>query len=321
MVSFYGDKKHYLLTEEECFRKNLLNLCEGSESLFEATFDLIDDIDFLFEKFFKSHIEEIKNGMFDDVIISQDELIFDKISSDKLISKVCNKAHKVKPVNIYCGLFLSPRYSSIENAIYLSPDLSLLSYIPTIKKLGTDGSIGDAVSTALFLNSHLIGVPKIEEIIKSHFERSLDKNTFMFMIAHELSHWIKDTLDDLRLTRICNNAKKAYDSGKLPLSLHIANMGEIDPYLTYYEVDAVVQEIYELYKITDKVLWDEVDYDFLSREISSMFFIGSDFMKISENVFLRWLLKVYMIMIEKGIAGKEIKKDYKDIRMRLFGWI
>jgi hypothetical protein len=244
-------------------------LIENKILLLEKTFDLDVDVDWIYDKFFKKDIDEIKNtGM-----VGRGMFIPQSTSTASLKSSVAKRAHLIKPCEIFINSdYIRRAYVPSLNSIYINVNDSAVHYI--LWECG--GSLN-------------IAVKEVGSKIKREFEEAVIKSH----IYHELSHWIDDVLHNNITTREVGKKQKDKKIRKY-----------ID--FRFFEINAQIHAIKQLKRnMGDE--WDEIKFSDLKHLIPSLGVITRKHVKEPDKV-SAWERKLKKRMHREGLLGKNMKK-------------
>lgn len=258
----------------------------------EKTFNVSADIDYIYKRAFKKPIDLFKKGKYHEfakfVFGSKKimgDYIFDNFTSSDLKSKTSQKADKMKPVRIYCGISSKGNmYDPIINNIVLSINYSAFNLLR------------DANFDINIVKEQLKPTGNFDQFLSEFSETKIKSS-----IYHEISHWLNDTLHNLNIMRRAEKAIE-YKSLKPVLGKHK------DVNLTDFEVDAQVHAIKQM-KRQNRKRWDELTwYDLTTmnpslREIfRKLFFITQ---KERKEYFKRLMKRLH----RENLLGDKMKKS------------
>jgi len=262
-------------------------LCEYIEdislSLYENTFDIDKDVDYIYDKFFKKIVEDFKNKKVDNNYIKYVDSKTYEIDSSELKTEDAKKANAINPIKIYGKFFTSDSsYYDVKKQIivlaFKKPNIQILiDYNYDYEKIKND-----------------YGKNQFEYLMKQVSEGV--KST----IAHELSHWINDSLHNRFANKLADLVKK-YNNPEL------WNLGEKDVNLTYFEIDAQIHGIKSIKKLKGH-LWDSMKMDDLFMEYPSLRSIGNRVYHLyGKDVLEIWEKNFLKRMHREGLLGKNMK--------------
>jgi len=190
--------------------------------LTEKVMDVIYDVDYIYDTYFRKDINEInetgfiRRDMFKEYI-STTEIFTDELSL---------KANEINPCKIKIN-YGHNYYKPSEQLISISINFNALNFA-----LDYNGNINQAKKGL----SHSIGESFIREFSEEKIKGS---------IHHELAHWLDDTLHNKHIEKFLNNPK--------PKSIK-----HIDAH--HLEIQAQIHNIIQL-KLKNEDLWDTLSFD------------------------------------------------------------
>ena len=226
---------HKEMTDEEKFEHRGYSLqtnlfrCNSPSDLrhyfFESTHFLKDDVEMLYDKYFKSMVNNIKKGTLNKKEGKDFKLI--TISSDDFKNKASIEAHNINPIKINIGVFYNG-----NNYLPLKSEINL--------------SLHFEVVDVFLYNSEqkeLIESEGTEDL--KRYNITLSSMSIHGSIYHELSHWVNDSLHNSHLYKKIKKAKSKKDIMK-----HVYD-DKSSPLLSKVEIDAQIHSmliLYDLYK-------------------------------------------------------------------------
>jgi len=231
------------------------------------TFQISRDVDVIYNKYFKKTIEKIKSNK---PLIEKSSYI----DSDKLVSNICKKAHEQNPVTIVAAPIsnMGNFYAPSKSIIHLSFNKNVVNLIRS--KGGYDNAIKS-------LPEHQV----------NSFIQEFSLSTMKASIAHELSHWIQDSLHNRHINKKLKIAKEK-------------GFGNIDV-STPIELDAQIHNFRQLYRKYWKS-WDTlsfVDVFKLNPALLSVIRV-----MIYNKNFKEWLKKFILRLNREGLLGEKMRK-------------
>lgn len=203
------------------------------EILTEKTFTISKDVAYIWKYGFGYRHDQLKKNNFkstgqkiiDDIIKDGKPFTFKIIKSSELPSKEAIMASAKNPIEIHCGFYPNGSF-----------------YIPVEQKILI--SINAEVVRMLLTNEEW----KVAGKRKTLFYQELEAERIKSTIAHEVSHWLNDTLHN-------SNIKKILDKASELNNKDIIKLGQKDVNMTYFEIDALVHGVKQL-KMHNKRKWD-----------------------------------------------------------------
>jgi len=163
----------------------------------------------------------IKLGNID--LFDCDGILFKKISSDELKCSECQLAHKTNPIDIYLGTF--------EIGSFYTGKTSKNRFILVSASYSAFEALEETPYKELLKITH--------RNIGNKIRLDISESTIKSSIAHELSHWLNDSLHNEFLTKLIILSRDNKELLKLK---------NLDVNLTYFELDAQIHSIKQLRK-------------------------------------------------------------------------
>lgn len=262
--------------------------------LYEKTFNIKKDVDFIYNKFFKNFLKDLYTGEYNfyinivkkfssfkkEKLMETNDIIFGIIDSNELKSEDCKKANKLNQLNIYCGIFNSgncyiPKVSSIESP-YIQLSLSKNTII-------------------LFFNDYKGDSKNIK-----FYNNYLKENYIKSSIAHELSHWIDDSLHKGFLTSFVDLSEWLDD-------VDILKLKKEDVKLTYFEINAQIHGIENLKK-RNKKKWNNFTLKDIFWEYTALASIAENiYIDYGEDILKIWQKYLLKRMARENLIGKNMR--------------
>lgn len=270
--------------------KNYLNSL-NEWNINEKLFNVDDDVDYIIEKSgieeFYNEVKEGKTPYFNEVI-NDKEVAFLATTSSELKSEDAIKANEVNPISIFIGFpngRLGSHYNPLDKYILVSPNRSAFKTLYQKE----DKFLSDQ-ELQTFKNEFKIGRLK-------------------HALAHELSHWISDSLHSSHIQKIIDRANELNDAEYMKLKKHDVNM-------TYFEIDAIIHSIKELKRQYTQEEWDQLTF----RDIMVEYTALSSVDKILKSryglkVALIWQKNLFKRMQREGLLGLNMRSFYKEMSL------
>jgi hypothetical protein len=243
--------------------------------LSEKTFDVDSDVDAIWEKHFKglSKMVFTDTDHVLDIINKKGEWLHTTIDSGQLNTQDAINAHSVNPVTINIGILKKGnRYGWNEKVISLSINLEAVTVL-----------------------NHLT-----QEMVMTQYPlwiKEFQKEQIKSAIAHELSHWISDSLHNRHIKKRMTGDVKEY--GKL-----IKKLGNINA--SDFEIDAQIHGIKEL-KRQNAERWDEMTFDEMLKLKPSINNIVYGLQQAGKKVYTDWTKRLFGRMVRESLLGKNMK--------------
>jgi hypothetical protein len=235
----------------------------------EKIYDITDDVDMLYERYFNDVVESIQRSLKDK---KRDSLLTSFYDSERgkynkllantdtsiLRTEDAKKAHLINPAKLII---------KIGNAGFGS---SGNIYIP--RKEGQDYSTINITLYSEQLEVADMWEWDIKEILSDNenWYISINKTNIKSMISHELSHWIRDT-ETGHVTKLFKKKDDVIKRDKWEVEDvdKVLNQRKLLRPLTNYELDAVIHQIAQLKSdINDENTWNKLTLNDLYNNIS-----------------------------------------------------
>ena len=255
--------------------------------LLEKTYEIDEDVDYIYDNYFKDIISKIKRTQFNIEIkninlFDCQGILFKKIGSEELKSSECQTAHKFNPIDIYLGTFEIGSFYT-----------------------GNTGMKGFILVSASYSAFQALEEMPYKELLKitqrnigNEIRLDISEPTIKSSIAHELSHWLNDSIHNEFITKLI---KLSRDNDN-PDILKLKNL---DVNLTYFELDAQIHSIKQLKRdyIDD---WNNINLYDLIRLSPSLTKIYNDIKKYGESIIKIWQTNLIKRMNREGLLGKKM---------------
>jgi len=202
----------------------------------EATFKLNSDVDFLWSNYVKKLLDQYKSNpkdIYENLSLKKEITLYIVLSSE-LPSDISQHADSYNPVEILIGFFpFNNQYRPKEKRIYLTLNKN------AIIALGKEGIQN--------LNYYKKQYPYIQQ----EFEEESIKST----IAHELSHWLSDSIHNQNLKKLLSKLNKKYKNSS-------KSFPEIEFQFTmWHEIDANIHTIKQLKRNYSQKEWNKLSFN------------------------------------------------------------
>lgn len=248
----------------------------------EKTFSIDKDVNFIYRTYFKSFIDELRNG-------HAGKLESASFTSNVLPSKDSKKANELNPVTIKIGSFYDGSfYSPNDHILQISFNYSALNALNFCK--------GSVINTIRALPSEQI----------KRFKQEINGSATKCTIYHELSHWIDDTFHNKHIT---NTIKKAQQISNHQKQDKIMAKGKADPVASKYEINAQIHAIKKT-KNQNKDIWDTITFNDLLTLIPALHTVYNVLLKKDkgnfDNNLKQWRRDIKQRMSREGLLGKNM---------------
>jgi len=259
--------------------------------LTEKTFNIDKDVVLVYNALFKNLILDIqKNG----VDVLKHRLI--SMDSSQLVSPMARKADAVNPIRISGGIDLGDKngnyYNPSERYIHLSLRPSIIQFWQDHSEYKT--------------------LDEIVEYISKHqrddFRREFSPAKMKATIAHELSHWIDDSLHGSHITKMIKKSSAALKSGDWDIVDKITHRGESSIGLTDYEINAQIHAIKRL-RTQYRRIWDRISLMDLIQMYSPLTAVYD---KLSNSGKKRWIRKILHRMNRENLLSMRMRSGLNE---------
>jgi len=270
---------------------------EYSVKLEEKTFNIKNDVDKIYdlsgfdtivERFSESKLSSLSKDFIHQIEIGK-SILLHTTDTSILEEEDSRKAHAINPVPIYIGVFKKTYYS----------------YDPKTKAKRLVISLNKAALMYAIRNKN---IPKEQlrfKLNKSRYnslQNELSENGIKTAIAHELSHWIQDSVHNYYLSNMMQKAHDLDDNDIMLLKQKTINM-------THFELDAQIHAIKDLKdRVGDE--WETLSLNDLFSMYSSLHAIAVEVYgkeKDEKSLYI-WVKYLVKRMSREGILGKNMRK-------------
>jgi hypothetical protein len=246
-----------------------------NESLLtEKLTDVDDDVDMIYEMYFRKPIEELeRTGVMSASTFEQTETDTGVLKNEK-----CIKAHEMNPCTIWINKG-NNHYNPNSKVISLAVNLQAANYVIT----QFNGNLKRAVDYQ---------DPPQAMTLKKEFNEERIKGT----IHHELVHWIDDTLNNQHIKkRIDKNILRHSAGEALPFNNVTVNAH-------YMEIQAQIHNIKQLHnKYADQ--WDTLSFEDMIHMSPSL---TNTYRSLPYSLKTQWIKNIKMRMFREGLFGKKM---------------
>jgi valyl-tRNA synthetase len=248
----------------------------STEFLLEATFNIGQDVDMLYNLLFRNLVKDIHNENWDGRLVDNTE----SLSTGILQSKEARKAHKMNPMRI----------STSHHNSY-DPTTRVLSVAINRNVLDLLRSCDMSYSKSLkFLTQHHPGQVRM-------FTADITPARIKGSIYHELSHWLDDTFHNRHISKTVNLAQE--------LGASALRQGEQYVGLTKYEINAQIHAIKQLKRNNNKI-WNTLSFDQMVDLSAALQTVEG---ALSTDDKKRWKQMILRRMAREGLLGDSMKKS------------
>lgn len=252
---------------------NKESLEEGS-LLNERLTNVEDDVDMLYDLYFRKGVEEIQRTR----MVTGNTFERSETETGILKNELCVKAHSMNPCTIIINK-ASNHYNPNKKVISIAISLQGANYV--INEFG--GDLDRAISEM---------DPKQAVMMKREFTEAKIKGS----IHHELVHWIDDTFNNQHIKKRIDKNISLHDAGEaLPFDSVTVNAH-------YMEIQAQIHNIKQLYnKHSDE--WDTLSFEDMIQLSPTL---TNTYKSLPYSLKTEWVKKIKMRMFREGLLGKRM---------------
>jgi hypothetical protein len=261
--------------------KKLIRILLRESLINERLMDVDDDVDFIYNAFFKMDIDDIKNTG----IIKSNMFNKKEFGTDDLKSPLSQKANKINPCAIGIN-FGTNYYSPMNSQISMSINYDAFHFILD----EFDGNLKKAIQELKLQGNKSMSINLSNEFSESKIKGS---------IHHELVHWVDDALHN---DHIKKRANKASETGKgmtkkgLPIN---ADKMEIQG-----QIHNVVQLKKEYYNT-----WDSLTFEDLLKLSTTLNVVYN---QLKDDIKTKWKRDLLTRMHREGLLGKKMHINFNN---------
>jgi hypothetical protein len=260
----------------------------------EATFSLENDVDYIWDNYFKIVLDSYKitpEFYFEKLLDYKS--VYNTFPSSQLPSNWSKQATAVKPCEIRVGCFTQgSRYINTEKTAII--EISLPKDL--IIHLDKNG----------LKNKQLL--QKFPVLIQK-FSKPALKST----IAHELTHWLSDSLRNNHLLQSAlnyNNKKEKAETNKRKEQLRFDFAVK-----AYYEIDACIHGLKEVKRKYSQTSWDNFSFNKTLMINPTLLETILEFKNKEEYVYDCFIQKLFNRLLKEDLLGKNMKPpSYEEMK-------
>lgn len=243
--------------------------------LLEKTFNINQDVDYIYNLVFKKYFNNLKQGKILDFPLYT-------LQSTDLPSVQAQKASKTNPVTIKCGIF--------DDGSFYQPNMSTIQM--SINRY--------AINWFIRNNGNIISaMEQLPENLRKNFLADITGEGIKLTISHELGHWLDDSLHHKHLTTML---AKNVDKRK---KVYATNPSAVN--LTKYEINSQIQSIKQAKRKYSKI-WDTLTMNDLFHIVPSVNYVYTDINNILDRT--QWLRDLRQRMYREQLLGKKMIHEY-----------
>ncbi len=267
-----------------------------SEILTEATFDVDEVVDLIYNDVYAEYFKNIARYMDGEQLTPSDLKITDrKYTAVELLKRIDNKKIQIAAgkdaITVFTGVSSKGNlYNGRSKTINISFNNELYQMV---KSAAVNGQDFEKLMEQIPYKLH---VKAREEFSGSKLKGS---------IAHEFAHWLGDFYHNNHITKMGGKANEYMTSSEKRNK--ILRRGKPDIYMTDYEIDAMIHDVYQLKRNYGEAKWDSMTVSEMMRAamtLNSTYQHVKEKGKGDEKQFLKNILKR---MNREGLLGKEMK--------------
>lgn len=261
----------------------LSEIFENQQALNEATFDLNDQVDFIYDNYFAEFVNRVNRNETQSLAVPYDSIP----STDLPENDVISKANQINPVTIKIGDALGNQYIPHKNLISVSYNKNALDF------LQDQGGIERASAILARYDS--------EQRARA-FRNEFTEHRIKGSIYHELSHWLDDTFHN---THIRDKLTRANTASSRTKGINILRQRQPDVALTNYERDAQIHSIKQQKRTMDDNKWNSISFEQMIRMNPSLEVIYDNGKQ--QGWFNKWKKMILRRMNREGLLGDNMR--------------
>ena len=259
----------------------------SNEFIIEATYDLDNDVDMLYDIAFADIVKAIKSGTWDG-----EEPPLRLGTTKMLTSPDCIKADKENRMNIVTTQ--DNQYNPYGTSV-LGPFISI----------AINQDVLEIIRRAH--NSFTYALELIPSSQHDMFKTEITPERIKGSIHHELSHWLDDTFHNRHISNRLEWSKQAAEKHKdYKKASNIITQGKKNVGLSNYEINAQIHAIKQLKRANEKI-WDLLSFEDMIKLNASLTQLMNDVKKIGE--YGTWKKALLKRMYREKLLGKEMYRN------------
>lgn len=247
--------------------------------LTEKILDVQQDVDIIYDKFFRKNIEKLNNPERDPKLIeeavralSRERHVESEVVSNLLKTPELIEAQERNPVKLIIN--------SGTGNMYLIKNPAELHF-----------SVNAGVLR--LLKEYEYSIDTLSKLIKDNFDMFLNEMTEGKMkgsIHHELAHWYDDTMHNYHITNIAKNNPTA------------PNQPEWNT--RHIEIEGQIHTLLQFKKMYGDELWDRMTFDELLTKVPALSFVGRSLDTKHKEI---WKRRIKSRMARENLLGKNMR--------------
>lgn len=240
--------------------------------LFEKISVSDEDVDLIYDKFFKKDVEELlSKGKLRPSMFRKN---IDAGTTDLFVSDRCKEAHKINPCIIQINMQGS-HYNYKTKIIAFS-----INHYAIGQLIDHNGDLNDATYY-------------LHKSDKLDFQNSFKEYRIKGTIAHEIAHWLDDTFNNEHLAKFVDKSQKKKTFLKDPNYM----------IQTKIEIEGQINNIRQLHREYID-LWDNMTFMGMIEYLPSLMFVVK---KLNGEKLEKWIKTIKKRMNREGLLGKEMR--------------
>lgn len=254
---------------------------KSKEFIIEATYELDEDVDLLYDRAFADIVDAIKLDSWKGNLPPEFLTTTASLKSPDAI-----KAHRENPMKIITtdGNLYQPDTQTIS----ISLNMQLLKIIENY------GGLKRAMDV----------IPRSQH---TRLLADLTPERIKGSIHHELSHWLDDTFHNAHISKRVIRAVAADNAGNYKKATKIMNQNKKDVGLTDYELNAQIHSIKQL-KRAHQDMWDLLSFDEMIDLNASLIHLRDKMKEAGE--YSKWKKLILKRLYREHLLGEEMTNTY-----------
>lgn len=257
----------------------------SQEFITEATYELDEDVDKIYNMAFAPIVAQIKDGTWDGKTYATSTYLGE---TNMLTSPDCKKAHEINPMVI---ITTNGNEYNPNGDIVRGPFISVSINTQVLDIVGEHGSVKEAI-------------PQIPYSQRKRFVTELTPERIKGSIHHELAHWLDDTFHNRHISNRIQWSLQAQEKNRdYKKAGNIMSQGKKARDLSNYEINAQVHSIKQL-KRANEDLWDILSFDEMVELNASLHNLSDEFKEIGQ--YESWKKQILRRMHREKLLGDEM---------------
>jgi hypothetical protein len=270
------------ITEDSKLKRlgvTLLNIDESLNIINESLSDIDDDVDMLYDMYFKNDVEKLElTNMIDKTMF----VLGNPTDTSILKNPLCVKANELNPCTIYINGTLTHRYPGF----YYEPNKQSISLSLRSKAYRYAEDFNGNIKLAYD------ELPYSQQLL---FSKEFKDYRTKASIHHELAHWLDDTFNNQHIKKHVDKRINGTVNKKLENS-----------FMVNHEVYAMLNGIKQI-KRKHEDIWDELSFSDVIKLIPSLGSAKTVLNKQQKDIYFKNIQKK---MYREGLLGKKMNKSY-----------